>query len=294
MRPLALIDGDIIVYRCGFAGQKNWYYVYYDGEFVTIIKDGKKALNAYLQENPDCTYDTKLVVEPIENVLHSVKQMLNSMLKRVNARGWKIFLSGAHNFREQVGSLAPYKGTRNPEVAAIYGKTVQEKPVHYDDIRSYLLLKWRAEVTYGVEADDALASYQNENTVICSIDKDLQQIPGWHYNFVTDKLICVSPEEATQNLYAQILSGDPVDNIPGLPGIGPAKAYGLVLACRNEAEMEELAISRYVDWMQCLGGNEQDGLDAYEETRTLVELRRGYGFGKTDSARSDSAMAGSS
>ncbi len=57
-----------------------------------------------------------------------------------------------------------------------------------------------------------------------SIDKDLDMIRGWHYNFIKDKKYFIDDQQAIKHFYTQILTGDRVDNIIGLRGIGPKKA----------------------------------------------------------------------
>ena len=61
-------------------------------------------------------------------------------------------------------------------------------------------------------------------TVICSIDKDLLQIPGRHYNFVKKVHTVQTYEDGLKHLYMQSLIGDKSDNIIGVAGIGPVKA----------------------------------------------------------------------
>jgi 5'-3' exonuclease len=62
------------------------------------------------------------------------------------------------------------------------------------------------------------------STVICSIDKDLLQIPGRHYNFVKKEHKVVDLDQGLKHLYLQSLIGDRSDNIIGVAGIGPVKA----------------------------------------------------------------------
>lgn len=55
--------------------------------------------------------------------------------------------------------------------------------------------------------------------VICvSLDKDLYNIPGRHYNWVSETFTTVSPIQASRNFYKQIISGDGSDNIPSYDG----------------------------------------------------------------------------
>ncbi len=81
-----------------------------------------------------------------------------------------------------------------------------------------------------------------DNTVICSIDKDLQQIPGNHYNFVKKEHSFVTPEEAIQNFYKQILTGDAADNIKGAKGIGPVRAGKIIGGLGSDIHALEKAV----------------------------------------------------
>jgi 5'-3' exonuclease len=82
----------------------------------------------------------------------------------------------------------------------------------------------------GMEADDLVAIWayearENEDQyVICGIDKDLLQIPGNHYNYGKDTWQFIDDDEGHLRLMLQCLTGDNADNIPGLKGIGPKKA----------------------------------------------------------------------
>lgn len=56
------------------------------------------------------------------------------------------------------------------------------------------------------------------DSVIASIDKDLLQIPGYHYDFVKGIERFVSPFDAIRFFYKQIITGDGADNIPSYDG----------------------------------------------------------------------------
>ncbi|MBR1601169.1 MAG: DNA polymerase I [Alphaproteobacteria bacterium] len=95
----------------------------------------------------------------------------------------------------------------------------------------------------GYEADDLIATYAKQaldkgyETVIVSADKDLMQLikpgitfyDGMKEKFFTDadvkEKFGVFPDKVVD---VQALSGDKVDNIPGVPGIGPKTAAELV------------------------------------------------------------------
>lgn len=216
----ALIDGDVVVYRCGFAAQKN---------------------------------DK---VDSEEEVAKAVDFTLESIRTGAMADNYRVYLTGDGNFREKVATIKPYKGNR----------AGNEKPVHYNFIRSLLVERFGALVVSGIEADDALGKDQSRDfqsvngessrcsTVICSIDKDLRMIPGWHYNWskpneegevgVLDWVDCWS---AIRSFYYQLLVGDTVDNIPGCPGIGPKKAEKLFEKAQTEMDLYLACVEAYAD-----------------------------------------------
>src|SRR5699024_3478519 len=130
-----------------------------------------------------------------------------------------IVIGGDGNFRKEINPN--YKGNRNPE----------DRPLMYDDCRSWLVDSHDAISVDGVETDDVLGMLQcmtKDTTCIASIDKDLLTIPGEHYCIDKDFHLYVSEEEALYNYCYQMLTGDPTDNITGLPGIGPKKAITIL------------------------------------------------------------------
>lgn len=152
---------------------------------------------------------------------------------------YKGFLTGSGNYRYDIAKTQPYKGNRKAE-----------KPKHYDLLREYLIKAWGCEVVEGQEADDAIGIMASENEdkesfVIMSIDKDLDMIEGWHYNFVKDNKYFIEPFEALKRFYSQILTGDNVDNIPGLKGIGPAKSAKILAECDNEQKLFDAVLKAY-------------------------------------------------
>jgi DNA polymerase I len=194
---LALIDGDILLYRIGFTTQE----------------------------------------EPEKIALSRINTYLDEILYDSGASDYIVYLTGSENYRK---TLYPeYKANR-----------VQEKPKHFAALREYLLKYEQAEDQIGQEADDALGIKQmasNDTTIICSIDKDLHQIPGRHYNFVKKEHTIVTPEEGIYFFYQQLLTGDRVDNIPGLPKVGPVKAKKILGEMSDEDTYKDVVIRAYME-----------------------------------------------
>lgn len=195
---LALIDGDVLTFRVGFTTEDSEWWV-------------AKA---------------------------RIEEMFDRVLAETGADAYALFLSDKtkNNFRTTF--YPEYKANRR-------GRPL---PKHYPALRDLLIESYGAEITLGQEADDALGIAQTEmgnqriwadggaNSVICSVDKDLLQIPGTHYNFVKQEFYEVSENEGLYNFYKQILTGDVGDNVRGLEGIGPVRAAKILFNVRDPVE----------------------------------------------------------
>jgi 5'-3' exonuclease len=83
-----------------------------------------------------------------------------------------------------------------------------------------------------MEADDLLGIMTSEQTAVCvTTDKDLRQVPGWHWNpdKQMDDPILIDEVAGSRWFHTQWISGDSTDHFPGIPGIGPAKSSKLIL-----------------------------------------------------------------
>jgi len=132
---------------------------------------------------------------------------------------FEFFITGRTppNYRETIAVTQPYKGNR----------TGTKKPEHINALRDRLVDYWGAEVAKGEEADDLISKRMTElgDDCICiSIDKDLDTVAGWHYNFRKNLRYYQDEEAALYFFYHQLLTGDRVDNIKGVHGIGAKKA----------------------------------------------------------------------
>lgn len=176
-----------------------------------------------------------------------VHDILETRIKNIcqacSTNEFTVFLTGDGNFRSFI----------YPE----YKKNRGERPFYYDTARQILCNYYSAVIVDGMEADDALAVNQTEDTIICTIDKDLKQVPGWHYRWTTwnseghdPKLVSpfgfIEYDKKKGKLNgegyiwfrAQTLMGDKVDNIPPLKGWGPAKVFRNLADATSELEAD--------------------------------------------------------
>ena len=227
----ALIDGDIFAYEFGNAKETN-------------------------SEQP----------LPWPFIVSRLDARIENILSAVGAESSQIYLSGKSNFRLGIATIRPYKGNRP-----------QDKPYWWGKIRDFLVHHRDAVVVDGIEADDILGIEQfkdlpgdkiAEATVICSRDKDLDMIPGWHYSWSAgnqkEKPIWWQDElSGLRAFYSQLLTGDPVDNIPGLYGVGnSSKLVSNLSSLSTELEMYSYVRGEYEKrfgtyWKQFLNENAQ-------------------------------------
>ena len=170
-------------------------------------------------------YDTHFDVETMNlpAAIESLEFFIGDIHSRINPEAQvRIFLTMGKSFRHDL--FPAYKKHRKPA------------PPIIAPLRQYLLEHKGAEFEEGLEADDLMGLNQTGTSVICTIDKDLLQIPGKHYHWDADRLITISPEEGLRNFFAQVLSGDSTDNFKGCPGIGTKLSREIV----SEGEVKDL------------------------------------------------------
>jgi hypothetical protein len=236
-----LIDADVLRYECGFGVESGWPHEGY----------------------PPADY----AFEMLDNKIGNICAMVGATLPPT------LFLTGKGNFRESIAKLRPYK-QRQPN-----------KPFHFKNLTAYMLFKYDVIVSEGMEADDLMAITQTENsaekdyktipTVICTRDKDLRQVPGWHYGWenhlqpefslakvdelgfikltTKERVKADGKVEKTNKLtgvgyiffLSQVLMGDGVDTVPGLPNCGPVKAFEILNGSASIQEGIERVVGAY-------------------------------------------------
>jgi len=164
---------------------------------------------------------------------------LDSIMSEVSASSGAVFIKGKDNFRYL--AAADYKGNRKDTL----------EPEVKD--RLEMLYAYAADFcieSEGAEADDycgmafRLAQEENKSAIVCHIDKDLDALPGWHYNFRKNEFYQVTPEQGHYFLMKQILMGDATDNIKGIKGLGP-KTAEKILADKPVNTLLEVVLDTY-------------------------------------------------
>lgn len=225
MQPL--IDSDVLIYECGFAAEAGWQQAGF----------------------PPFDYCAELLDNRIANICAMVESTKPPIL----------YLTGKGNFRYDIAKRTPYKD--RPSV----------KPWHYKNIKAYIKCKYDYRESEGMEADDLMAIEQTRRmlggeteSIICTRDKDLHQVPGMHYGWEMGMQPSFGPMlvdvfgdiQLSSNrkklsgygekfFYAQCLMGDRVDSIPGLDGMGAVGAFELLQATQTSTEAFKAVLEAY-------------------------------------------------
>lgn len=200
---------------------------------------------------------------PARSATRRADLRMKQIIDETRAETYTGYLTGKNNFRDLVATLQRYKGNRYDK----NGKRIKEQPKWLPMCRLHLEVEWGCKMIDGQEADDALSihQYQAEHeTIISSIDKDLQINTGLHHNMTSGEItetkgygeIWMSKNSIKGNglkfFLAQMLMGDSADWIKGLPkvtqgmkekfgiarlgGCGPKAAYLIIKDTKNYEE----------------------------------------------------------
>jgi len=278
----ALIDGDTLIYRAGFAAQRNIYRIelYSDPEateesFEGVIKhdfNNKTEATKWIKDHTDdpgfkdltMIIDWDLQLSPVSHAFSNAKQLIHSIMENTQSDRYRIVMGNESGTSFRKNLTNSYKANRDPA----------GKPFYLDELRHYLKTHHGAEYAPElIETDDVLGIEQTQSmssTVICTIDKDLRMIPGWYYHFKDVKMDWINELDGMLHFYTQLLTGDNADNIRGIYRMGEKTAKKLLKNCAMREEMEEIVTEKYLDHFG------EGGLPLLELNKQLLWIMRDY------------------
>jgi len=257
-------EADEIAYRCAFACQQQGYIWHSKNKSVDLKakftkteikehfkKQGKELDKDYTLESYQIIEEEFIVKYTLDRMVEKLYDLEINKVGKVDTVNLWLSPGDGSNFRFGVANLPGSKGQG-------YKAGRPTKPHYLSFIRNRLVEKWGAQEIFGYEADDALGIYQNDNTIASHIDKDINMIPGHHYNHVTGEYYHVPTGlgsltydngkligRGTIFFYAQLITGDATDNIPGIPKMGPKKAYDVLSQLTKESDCYEQVYNLY-------------------------------------------------
>lgn len=271
---IAVIDIDYVKYSAASVGEKRTIKAYHPltgDEWLASTRTElyghwqKKDKGILAEHNKKYGTDYKaddLVIldiqtpEPIQNVLHTAKSMVESALYQLKTNKHICYIGIGESFRVERSTLLKYKGNRAGML----------KPLALDEVTQYLTKKFNAIEVCGIEADDAVVmeAYRDKSKTIVAVDKD----------YLGTDVLLFNPNKPEQGiidcggygglwldnkgkvtgkgrafLYYQTLSQDDSDNYAANSASdvkwGSKSAYKALKDCTNDKEALEAVAESY-------------------------------------------------
>jgi len=213
-----LIDADSAFYKAGCANEDRFYNIVLDGQLIDSVKYKKDAKEIATPLGAEII--KAKTAGDVRHSLSNIRSIMDNKILVLPHKSYEVFIGGKGNFRYDY--FPEYKGERDP----------LDKPTHLEQMKKHLEGRYNAQRINGEEVDDCVSYKQAQaatnTTCICTIDKDLDNTAGWHWNYGKQRLYYVTEEQARLNFARQLLSGDDTDGIPGLKGVATKTAIALL------------------------------------------------------------------
>lgn len=157
------------------------------------------------------------------------------------------------------------------QIYPLYKANRKKEPLrkYINALRYYLIDEGNVIYDDEFEADDLIADRAKElkalghDYIILSLDKDLKQIPGKHFDYYAIK--AVNPEtgekmfvhykgltftsnfDSYEMIAIQMLMGDSTDNIIGLKGVGPKNAERILSGVTKPKQFIKIVYREYIN-----------------------------------------------
>jgi DNA polymerase-1 len=241
-----------------------------------LLVDGSSYLYRAFHAMPDLRAVPGDPASPATGAIRGMVNMLASLRREVRAEyAVCIFDAPGPTFRD---ALYPdYKANRSPMPDDLRS---QVDPIH----KVVKLLGWPVLCVPDVEADDVIgtlaviAARQGIEVIVSSGDKDLSQLVDEHITIIDTMngkkrdIAGVTAEfgvPPTLMIDYQTLVGDTVDNVPGVPKVGPKTAAKWLM----EYGSLDALMARADEIKGVAGQNLRDARDWLPQGRALVTIR---------------------
>ena len=242
-----------------------------------LLVDGSSYLYRAFHAMPDLRVNPGDPHSPPTGAIRGMVNMMQKLRKDVRADyAVCVFDAKGPTFRD---ALYPdYKAQRSPMPDDLRS---QVEPIH----EVVQLLGWKVMAVPGVEADDVIgtlacmASRQQIEVIISSGDKDLSQLVDEHITVIdtmNDRRRDLAGVEAEFGVPPrlmvdyQALVGDAVDNVPGVPKVGPKTAVKWLL----EYGSLDALVARAGEIKGVVGENLRASLDWLPKGRELLTIKK--------------------
>lgn len=211
----------------GWIGEVNAKRIKEGRDDLLSVDDFDWEVRSEVIESPD------LDKTILEYGLSRIDLAIGNIKRTMRARDYTLAIGGEGNFRYAAAQTKLYKGER------------AEKPLLYQELRDAFVEKYKQKIEVvpdGWEADDwisikgweSYAAFRKTGKypyVLGYIDKDLLMTPCPYFNYYKLEEGIHTPEimDCARHYGMQLLAGDAIDNIGGLPSVPTpfARKYGI-------------------------------------------------------------------
>lgn len=177
-----------------------------------VFEDGKPIMTTSKAGNLVFVY----VDKTIDELKSSADTVMETILKNCDADAYIGYIKG--------NSTTTFRKSINPEYKA---NRTQEQPIWWEPVKQYLIEKWGAVEVHNMEVDDAvnITRLNLPDSFIVAIDGDLLGLVGTHFQWrskdsLVGKRVTVTKYEADIKFWSDMICGQTVDNIKGIPSKG--------------------------------------------------------------------------
>lgn len=266
MKRIAIIDGDIIAYRCAAANERRSVKATHNITGQVSEHAHRTGFKEHIKDlftADEFTLTDQQHPEDIKFALHAIKTTIEALCNSCGAERYEVYISGKDNFRDSLPLPSKYKSNRKDSI----------RPVQLKECREYLVKHHNAVVVDGEEPDDVLARRcydglkSGDVHIACTIDGDQNGVAGWAYNWTKQrepKLIKGLGEielikenkdfdgSGRKFFFAQWVLGDAIDGfkpceIAGKK-FGVVSMYKLLGECKTDKECVQAVYKQYKTW----------------------------------------------
>ena len=280
-KKLLIVDFDTPIVRSASMCQTNYVAVHIDTGNEYPVQSQKAFLQKInpeyhkkykfewkpqpLKPAADSTENKEILHHPEYIGMHALNREIEKIRTAASTWAYDVLfvIHKEGNHRNEIATIAEYKGQR------------KEKPIFTPEIKEHAIKKLgdKAILAVGEESDDTVAQYLYEeylrvgerkehfNVVLGHVDKDIDQCPGWHYNYDKNVIYWVDKISAARKFYTQCIMGDASDNIKGIvdlpkevkeqygiwkgKGVGEKSAVKLLEDCDTPQKMLQRVVDLY-------------------------------------------------
>ena len=197
---------------------------------ITLLWDADTTLHGATRCSKEESEDG--FIHELEDATFKFDEAIHKIVGSLEEQGMIVeniytFISGYNNFRKILYPTYKKKRSERPT------------PPMYLPLKEWVIENYQPHISFGVEADDSIASYWTkhksffgrDDVVIASMDKDFKQLPAYIFDTYYTRfgeIYDVSEKEAVYNYYRQFITGDAADEYNLLKGKGAKFADNLL------------------------------------------------------------------